>query len=111
MKFLFLDDEPARHEAFAEANPDAMIWHAYNLDQFKRQLRSCEKFDVISFDFDLGPGPNGHDCAAHLIENIPPVQWPSVARVHSLNEPGARAIMATLRDAGIPTHRTSWWRK
>lgn len=110
LKMLFLDDEPVRHETFAGCYEGHEIWHAYNLIQFQKALDRCEHFDVVSFDYDLGPNENGHDCAMEMLQRLPFERWPKVAWVHSWNPTGAIHLLETLKRSGIETYRVSWWR-
>ncbi len=101
MKYLFLDDEPVRHEVFAVRFSQHEVWHAYNLPQFLKALDKGGKFDAISFDHDLGPEATGHDCAVQMLERLPHSQWPGTCIVHSWNPVGAERIVRTLSAAGI----------
>lgn len=105
MKILFLDDQSARHEAFADQYKGHEIWHAYTLERFREHLSRVEKFDVISFDFDLGEHENGLDCAELMLQQHPFARWPRECWVHSSNPPGADSLVHVLRTAGIPTER------
>lgn len=109
MNILFLDDDQMRHDAFETAHPNATIWHAYDHPSFLKQLAKLNRFDVISFDHDLGLGANGYDCAMELLMTFPSYRWPTECWVHSWNPVGAERIMRALRNAGIPTIRTSFW--
>lgn len=105
MKLLFLDDETVRHEWFALVHLSHEIWHAYNIEQFEKQLRRCDKFDVISFDHDLGTAADGNDCAELMLRLLSPENLPRECWVHSWNPVGAERIMRTLRSAGIAVVR------
>jgi hypothetical protein len=105
MKILFLDDETVRHDLFDQTRTGDEIHHAYTLEQFEKALARVEKFDVISFDHDLGPGADGYDCAMLLLSRIPYANWPRECWVHSWNPVGAERIVRGLRAAGIPTAR------
>lgn len=105
MKILFLDDEPSRHEVFANQYQGHQIWHAYSIERFEKHLEQVEKFDVISFDFDLGENENGLDCAELMLQRVPYSRWPRECWVHSSNTPGTDRLVHSLRAAGIPTER------
>jgi len=105
MKILFLDDEAVRHEMFdLLMGSEHEIWHAHNFNQFLKQLARGDRFDVISFDHDLGERFDGNDCAKELVRLVS-ARWPSECWVHSWNPVGAERIVSTLTAAGIPTRR------
>lgn len=105
MKILILDDEEIRHQCFAQMlGSEHELWHAYTPEQFFRQLRRVEKFDVVSFDHDLGRAMDGDDCAKEMLR-LPDDRWPDQCWVHSWNPVGAERIMRTLMASGIPTLR------
>ena len=105
MKILFLDDESVRHDALGFPYEGHEVWHAYNLSQFVAQLRAVPRFDVVSFDHDLGGKHDGNDCAHEMLRLLPVDQWPAECWVHSWNQVGAERIMRTLIASGIPTKR------
>lgn len=55
MNILFLDDDIIRHRSLARDAKQlgANIVSSYNLFEFRQCLK--EKYNVISFDYDLGP--------------------------------------------------------
>lgn len=105
MKILFLDDETVRHDGLGAMYLGHEIWHAYNLSQFLHQLQKGDRFDVVSFDHDLGGKHDGNDCAHEMLRVLPVDQWPHECWVHSWNPVGAERIMRTLIASGIPTKR------
>lgn len=105
MKLLILDDEAVRHDWLDRMHRGDEIWHAYTIEQFEKQLGKCDKFDVVSFDHDLGTSADGNDCAKLMLEVLPREFWPRECWVHSWNPVGAERIMRTLRAAGIPAMR------
>ncbi len=111
MKILFLDDDQTRHDTFTTAHSADEIWHAYDHPQFLKQINSVDRFDVISFDHDLGLGASGYDCVMELLTAMPSYRWPKEAWVHSWNPVGAERMMRALTNAGIPAVRTSFWNK
>ena len=112
MKILFLDDDSERHEVFANLYQDCEVWHAYGRVDFENRLLKVDKFDVISFDHDLGEGePNGSQLATWMLNNLPHFRWPRECWVHSFNGPGSLNIISKLRSAGIPACQTSYFRR
>jgi DNA-binding NtrC family response regulator len=99
MNVLILDDETHRHEAFDKQYGGCTVYHAYNLEQFRKHLRAT-KFDVISLDHDLGTRETGQD-AAKAITSLRTVDVPELCIVHSWFEPGAKEIYRILYSAGI----------
>lgn len=105
MKILILDDEAIRHDWFDDVmGSEHEIWHVYSFDQFVTRIQMHERFDVVSFDHDLGGRYDGNDCA-HEMLRLPVDRWPSECWVHSWNPVGVERIMRTLFASGIPTRR------
>lgn len=99
MKVLILDDERDRHEWFDKQYGGCEVWHAYNLKQFRAHLRRVGRFDIISFDHDIGLRETGLDAAKHLT-SLGPQCFPDECVVHSWNPIGARRIAEYLADCG-----------
>jgi CheY-like chemotaxis protein len=115
MRILFLDDDPLRHEAFAEqakvGGHEAA--HALTFGEFMG-LTDGKQWDEVWLDHDLndhdavsrwtdmyGDGEqNGVDAARWLAAQLPEHR-PSKVVIHSWNPTGAARMRAVLEEAGF----------
>ena len=100
MKILILDDDPVRHRAAKRAYAGHQLQHAYNMSDFQNSCLTY-RFDMISFDHDIGDNTDGYRLACWFFDTIPMDKWPSLVRVHSMNPVGAKKIIDLVRDNGI----------
>jgi hypothetical protein len=109
MKILILDDERQRHDSYDRDYAGHEVWHAYNAKQFAAALMRVPRFDIVSFDHDIGSDLiTGNNCAKWMIYNLPIDRLPLLCRVHSWNPTGTENIMATLRSAGLSVERAAF---
>lgn len=104
MKILFLDDERVRHDAFDRENQAHEVHHAYNFSQFKKAIHA-HRFDLVSFDHDLGTAEDGVTCAHHMLMALDARDMPARCVVHSWNPVGAQRLMALFRDHQVEAIR------
>lgn len=115
MKILVLDDNEQRHESFAQRfSRDCDVTHVRTVTEALEALRD-KSYDLVYLDHDLEDyqqsGMYGSSVeltgldVARFIARMPEVvgQPPTRVVVHSWNPAGARAMVSTLREAGIPT--------
>jgi CheY-like chemotaxis protein len=101
-RILVLDDEQYRHDGFARRFVGHDVTHARTVAEALDALRG-PRFDLAQLDHDLGSGDGtGRDVAEH-IASMPRDLRPRVVVVHSFNPPGARLMVATLKQAGVPS--------
>lgn len=90
MKKLFLDDlRPAPNDSWDVVR---------SFDEFKAYIIKHGVPDIISFDHDLGLGPNGYDCVKWLIEKNYKIKE---FHAHSMNPVGRENIIKLL----------TWWKE
>lgn len=105
MRFLVLDDEQYRHDEFERRFRGHDVVHARTVAEAIGAL-SGERFDQVCLDHDLGDDHGtGQDVADHIAA-MPRDRSPRTVVVHSFNPPGARRMLATLKETGIP----AWYR-
>lgn len=116
---LVLDDDDARHSAFAEgfARTGIQATHAHTYDEAVQALKS-KRFDICLLDHDLNfnqyasHDSNGNELSgadvATFIAALPADQRPQIIHVHSKNENGAKNIESILLEAGIPVQRAPY---
>ena len=105
-RVLILDDEQYRHDAFAVSFAGHELVHVRSASEAAEALRG-PRFDLAQLDHDLGGHWNGtgRDVAEHIAA-MPAEARPRLVIVHSFNPPGARLMVATLKQAGVPaSHR------
>ena len=74
--------------------------HVKDFKEFKEILLKCrDQIEVISFDHDLGIGPDGADCINWLEEQIyfGNIKCPKVMMVHSDNGPGRTKLELAIK--------------
>jgi hypothetical protein len=117
---LFLDDNPARHEAMDSQYPLDLIVHAYDLDGFRSALETLDSFDVVSLDYDLnnftelgfssalwdGSEATGVDACGYMVKFRE--KLPEEILVHSSNGTGARAMVEFLEGKGLQVRWKMW---
>jgi PleD family two-component response regulator len=115
-RILILDDMEERHAHFKRELAGQVVFHAYTAQEFFDTVEQHAPFDEIYLDHDLGDNPkidptriagmygdqtmNGHDCAYWLGTNHPDKVKQVI--VHSINSARAPAMVATLKDKGVP---------
>jgi CheY-like chemotaxis protein len=108
-RFLFLDDQPERHKRFNEicAPLNVRVRGAWSAEDAIRALSSCEVFDCVWLDHDLGDYGNylyepstGLVVAQFIALHLPIEKLPRNVIIHSWNPSGARAMERTLRENG-----------
>ena len=122
MKVLVLDDDMARHQAFANNLARNDVTHADSYDRAVKALQDQDRFDVVFLDHDLndfglksiGPSDSmyggareltGNDVARFIAKALPKKKRPKMVVVHSINYDGSMNIVSTLKAAGIPVRR------
>lgn len=96
MYYLFLDDQRDPGAWY----DDRSVVVARNYAQFVHTIEVLGWPLHISFDYDLGPGPTGADCAKWLIQRVQISQsWPTHFGwcVHSQNPVGAANIRGHMK--------------
>jgi hypothetical protein len=100
MTFFFLDDEQARHQAFAErSRPHRVVATKDPLAAIGLLQADGGRFDVAFLDRDLGHVLTGENVAAAMAR-LPFNKRPRRVVVHSQNKLGGDAMVRTLRSAG-----------
>lgn len=105
-RFLFLDDDPERHELVQPAYPAGT--YCYDAASCIRWL--ADEWDIVSLDHDLGDelfvDSSRTDCGMEVVRWIV-ANKPKVGQfwVHSLNGKAAHEMVAQLRAAGYEADR------
>ena len=111
---LVLDDDKTRHEIFTDHFKDDIVTHVWTVDEANKALSNF-KYDICMLDHDLnGHGVRstmasmygdveltGYDVALFIARELDEAKRPDRVIVHSWNPPGARMMVACLREAGI----------
>lgn len=105
LRVLILDDERARHDAFDRQYAGAEVWHAYDGKQFQSAWAKVPRFDVVSFDHDLGYSETGVEVAQWMVARMTESTRPHLCVVHGWNPDGAKAIARLLVAAGLDVER------
>lgn len=100
MRFLFLDDEPARHRAFAaRSGRHEVVAVSDPLIAIGLLQADGGRFDVAFLDRDLGHVLTGENVAVAMAR-LPSDKRPKRVVVHSQNKLGGDSMERTLRSAG-----------
>ncbi len=115
MRVLVLDDDDIRHEQFKVNLEGHDVVHVHTVEEAGNAL-AAEKFDLVYLDHDLNDHGyeskgdtsygrrelTGFEVARYIAQYLAPQKHPTKVIVHSWNPPGARMMVAVLRDVGIP---------
>jgi hypothetical protein len=122
MKILILDDDDGRHKIFAKLLRGHEVTHARRYSDFYKSVSNGpSKLVYLDYDLHIANGSpsmyktksgaykpfTGLD-AAKLLAAVPKKQRPDFVIVHSMNESGAKKIMAVLGRAKIPFTRIAF---
>ena len=67
---VFIDDIRGPGDVKIYGMPDNKTWHVCkNYAEFEDYLNTHALPEFVSFDFNLGPGKTGHDCAKLLVQH------------------------------------------
>jgi ActR/RegA family two-component response regulator len=102
MRILVLDDEQYRHDGFAMRFAGQDVTHVRTVAEAFKALDG-ERFEMACLDHDLGSGDGTGLDVAERIAAMTREARPRYVLVHSFNPPGARRMVATLKQAGIPS--------
>ena len=115
MKILFLDDDDARHEIFADQAKAGghELFHAHTIDEFAG-LIDIHDFDEVWLDHDLndfqyeskgiemyGNGELNGTAAARWLVSLLPERRPQKVVIHSWNPVGAANMQEILQNGGF----------
>ena len=119
MRVLFLDDDDRRHKQFKRAAVGAVVDRAHTAREAILLLGE-NAYDRVYLDHDLDDDPearemddyeSGQVVADWIAENAAGREG-CLFVVHSRSKPGARAMQATLRSAGLRAILGEWtWRE
>lgn len=109
MRFLFLDDDPERHDGFdiitTQAYPDAHVDHVWTVDEFRKAISLNDKYDCVFLDHDLDlqqDPETGTEAAEFVRLHLNLAKYPTKVVVHSWNPDGARRMANLISSVGIP---------
>lgn len=112
MNVIFLDDDQERHDAFEKQSVGDVVFHVYNVPEFRTLFRTGVVFDIAYLDHDLGDfDGGGYNFTSVEITGLDAVKFlvalkedgkevPFVV-VHSWNPIGAKRMCDALEDAGL----------
>lgn len=111
---LILDDDPQRHAAFVQNNPDCRIHSVYTGQDAVAAVYDTH-FDIICFDHDLGETPGGEyetsipfaRVVRQLIDDEAILDT-TIMLVHTSNPVGAQDIMSYFARTMNPTFKIPW---
>lgn len=111
VRLLFLDDDAERHRVVAlQCGAHVTVEHVTTVDEAINALNQGS-FDIVSLDHDLDDtdaANTGMAVAQYIALHLEPARRPPFVIVHSVNPDGARAMEATLTEAGIKTLRVAF---
>lgn len=114
-RILVLDDDETRHDIFSDALTGNIVTHVWTVDDACHELEAQDKFDLVYLDHDLNDHGvrstmastygevelTGYDVALFIARRLDEAKRPNKVIVHSWNPPGARMMVACLREVGI----------
>jgi CheY-like chemotaxis protein len=109
MRILFLDDDKIRHKAFKRMHIGSVIKSVHTAKECIAALEIDEVYDVVSLDHDLGgeifaasDKNSGLEVARYIRDGLDKAKYPKRVIVHSMNPIGAKRMVQTIQDAGVP---------
>jgi hypothetical protein len=113
MRILVLDDDFMRHETFIRLYKAHVVICAQRYNDFLRELREGEPFDLIHLDHDLGDPASGADSyedgwgkevafsGKDAVDQLAILGYKKKVIVHTMNSVVGRRMTEDLKRAGI----------
>jgi CheY-like chemotaxis protein len=98
LKILVLDDDPARHAAFAVQGAGHEMTHTWTVDEAIKALKR-RRYDLVLLDNDLETEEwqrEGYMVADFIALSLPESKRPRAVVIHSWNPPRAMRMLHTL---------------
>lgn len=111
-RFLFLDDNPSRHQAFSRMTIGILTDHVWTAKECIETLLREEPYDCVFLDHDLGGQVfvtevegSGTEVAQFIASSLPKERYPKAIVVHSWNPDGALRMEQLISQTNIPVSR------
>ncbi len=107
-RFLFLDDNPKRHDHFKTLSVGCDVTYVWTAEECMSALSNEKSFDCVFLDHDLGGREfvkeiegSGSEVALFIRDDLEKDHYPDKIIVHSWNPEGAKRMISYIGPTGI----------